>query len=199
VPWDFADDSPLRALSAHTPPKVVFGAVCEELGRYFAPDGLRYVRSRPRLEQRRGDLTLAMAMWSSRSNIVGEQVALEVVSQVASAALRKWVTTTGIGRGNVLFTVDTRNAATGRYEKYFDIARVTPTSFVDIAEAIRRVCWEPMACITAEGAVPPELHPRLRPIDDNVACWLWMQGRREEALAMEGLPDDLVTRLRAQT
>ncbi|MEV5709019.1 hypothetical protein [Actinoallomurus sp. NPDC052274] len=196
--WYFADDSPLRALSSRTLPKIVFNAVCDELGRYFAPDGLRYVRSRPRVEQRCGDLVLTLSMWSSRSNVGGEHVALEVVSHVDSRALAKWVKATGIGGGKALFTVDTRNARTGRYEKYFNVAAVTPASFVDLAETIRRVCWEPMTCITAEGTLRAEVHPRLEPIEDNFACWLWMRGRRDEALATAGLSDDVRARLLAQ-
>ncbi|WP_249645469.1 hypothetical protein [Nocardia sputi] len=196
--WTFADDSPLRILSPHTAPKIVFHAVCDELARYFAPEGIRYLRSRPRMEQRRGDLTLEMAMWSSRSNVAGQQVGLEVVSHISSQALAKWIKATGIGRNNALFTVDTRKASSGVHQKYFDIAAVNPESFVGIAETIRRVCWEPMTCVTAEGTLPAELHPRLKPIADNFACWLWMHGRRAEALATAGLPDDLRARLLAQ-
>jgi len=183
----------LSSPSNHTP-KEIFQAACDELGRYFAPDGLRYFGSRPRLEQKRGDLTLTMAMWSSRFNIPGEQVALEVVSTVSSRRLAKWIKQSGVGRNNAIFSVDTHDPTTGKYEKYFNVFN-TAAGFVEMAERIRTVCWAPMDCIGADGSVPSAPHPKLVPITDNLACWLWMNGERQRALALPDLEPELVARL----
>jgi hypothetical protein len=193
--WTF--DSPiLQRMSPHAAPKDIFQAVCDELGRYYARDGLRHVRSRPRLEQKRGELTLVMAMWSSRHNISGVQVALEVVSTVHSAELKKWIKKTGIGRNDAVFDVDTKDPETGHYRKYFEVWGITPATFIELAEEIRTWCWEPMAAIKPDGTVPDPLPPRLDIIADNYACWLWMRDERERALAVPGLEPELVSALK---
>jgi len=192
--WTF--ESPiLQRMSPHAAPKDIFQAACDELGRYFARDGLRYVRSRPRLEHKRGDFTLTMALWSSRSNLAGESIALEVVSAVCSTALKKWIKTTGVGRNDGLFTVDTKDPETGKYRKYVDVWGITPATFPDLAEEIRAWCWAPMAALGA-GEVPDPLPARLEIIEDNYACWLWMRGEHARALAVPDLEPELVTALK---
>jgi hypothetical protein len=37
------------------------------------------------------------------------------------------------------------------------------------------------------------------PYHGNFACWLWMHGHRDKAVAIAGLSDDLRARLLAQT
>src|ERR1041385_953348 len=155
--WIFAADSCLRRMSPYLTPKDIFQAACDELGRYFERDGLRYVRSRPRLEQQRGDLVLVMSLWSSRSNMAGQHVALEVVSTVRARRLARWSKQTGEGRPAHNFSVDTKNPTPGTYDNYFDVWGVTPASFVVLAEKIRDVCWTPMACIEADGSIPETL------------------------------------------
>ena len=87
--WRFTEDSPLHNQTAHTPCNTIFTAVCGELARYFESQGARYARSRPKLTFRRGDLKLALAFWSSRSNIPGEIVVLEMIPSFYSLALAK--------------------------------------------------------------------------------------------------------------
>jgi hypothetical protein len=183
-------------MSPHSAPKDIFQAACDELGRYFARDGMRYVRSRPRLEHKRGELALVMAMWSSRRNMPGEAVALEVVSTVYSSALKKWIKQTGVGRNNAVFSVDTHDAETGRYRKHFDVWSITPATFIEVAEEIRTWCWAPMAALGPAGEVPDPLPSRLEIVEDNYACWLWMRGERERALAVPGLQPELVADLK---
>ncbi len=178
-------------MSPHAAPKDIFQAVCDELGRYYARDGLRYVRSRPRLELRRGEFTLEMGLWSSRSNMPGQSVALEVVSTVHSTELKKWIKRTGVGRNDAVFTVDTKDPETSRYRKYFDVWGLTSARFIELAEEIRTWCWAPMSALGG-GEVPDPLPPRLRIIEDNYACWLWLHGECERALAVPGLDPEFV-------
>jgi hypothetical protein len=193
--WTF--ESPiLQRMSPHAAPKDIFQAACDELGRYFAGDGLRYVRSRPRLERKCGELTLVMAMWSSRNNTAGEAIGLEVVSVVRSTELKKWIERTGIGRNDAVFSVDTQDPETKRFHKYFDVWGMTPATFVEMAEAIRTWSWAPMSALES-GEVPDPLPPGLQIIEDNYACWLWMRGERERALAVPGLEPELVAALNA--
>ncbi len=193
--WTF-DSLILQRMSPDAAPRDIFQAVCDELGRYFAHDGMRYVRSRPRLELRRGDFTLVMGMWSSRSNISREAVAIEVVSTVHSAELKKWIKRTGVGRNDAVFSVDTKDPETGRYRKYFDAWGITPATFIELAEDIRTWCWEPISTLGPDE-MPDPLPPRLQIIEDNYACWLWMRGEHERALAVSGLEPELVAELNA--
>jgi hypothetical protein len=146
--------------------------------------------------QKRGDLVLEMAMWSSRSNMAGQAVALEIVSTVSSTALAKWIEKTGIGRNGAVFSVDTRDPATKRYRKYFDVWAITPAQFVALAEEVRAWCWAPMAALGPAGEVSDPLPSRLEIINDNYACWLWMRDERERALAVSGLDPELVAALK---
>lgn len=89
MPWEWAPKSPLHTQTSGTPCESIFRGVCDELGRYFEPLGARYARSRPKLTFKRGSLKLEIGLWSSRSNIPGEYVNLEVVPSFFSLELAK--------------------------------------------------------------------------------------------------------------
>jgi hypothetical protein len=169
--------------------------ILQRMSPHFAPEGLRYVRSRPRLERARGDLTPTMAMWSSHSNMPGESVALEVISTVYSAKLAKWIRQTGVGRNNAVWTVDTKHPETGRFQRNHNVWGLTPATFVELAEKIRTWSWTPMAALETDEP-PDPLPPRLEPVADNYACWLWMRGEHERALAIPYLDEAFVAKLK---
>jgi hypothetical protein len=114
--WSFSKESILNRLSPYTEPKAVFHAVCDELARFFHPDGWTYRRARPTLTQARGDLQCEIAFWSSRSNMAGQQVAVEVVAHVRYKKLKKWIAQHGVGRNDAIATVKFLNPETGKYE-----------------------------------------------------------------------------------
>ncbi len=165
--------------------KEVFDSVCAQLAEAFANDGLRFRRSRPRLSQTRGDLTLEMNFWSSHSNIEGDFVCLETLSYVSSKSLAAWVKKTGVGRNGTILSV----ART--VDNVWGLTTVT-----ELAAKLRRAHWEPMKVISPSGELPPNLPDSLTIIDDSYACWLWMQGRKKEALAVPGLEDAFIAALK---
>ncbi len=91
--WKWKKGSPLENQTAHTPCESIFRAVCDELAIYFEPFGARYAKSRPKLTFKRGSLKLEIGLWSSRSNIPGEYVNLEVIPSYFSLILAKSETT----------------------------------------------------------------------------------------------------------
>ena len=56
--WTWEENSVLNHISAYTAPKDIFHAVCIELGRYFALQGAKYTKSRPRLKWKGNKLRL---------------------------------------------------------------------------------------------------------------------------------------------
>jgi hypothetical protein len=68
----------------NTPCKEIFSAVCEELGNYYVSKGFKYTKSRPKLTLEKGDNKLEIAFFSSRSNIPGNYVNLEIIPTIKS-------------------------------------------------------------------------------------------------------------------
>src|SRR5262249_17748612 len=114
--WTFASNSILNRLGPYSAPKEVFHAVCDELALFFAPEGWKYRRSRPELTRPRGALDCVMAFWSSRSNMPGQQVALEVVAHIRCKQLKKWIAEHGVGRNDAIAMVDFYDPITKTYE-----------------------------------------------------------------------------------
>jgi len=67
----------------------IFKAVCEELGKYYENKGFKYSKSRPKISYQDKELKVEIAFWSSRSNIPGEYVKLEIVPSFYSKAVIK--------------------------------------------------------------------------------------------------------------
>lgn len=67
----------------------VFQAVCDELGAYYQQFDCRYARSGPHLTKKLGDIKLKLGFWSSRTNLQGESVALEIFPEFESMSLAK--------------------------------------------------------------------------------------------------------------
>ena len=83
--WEWPEDSILRRVTPTTPTREIFQAVCNEIGRYYQPAGLKYTRSNRRLKWRGELLRCELGFWSSHSNLPGEWVNLEVVTTVFAA------------------------------------------------------------------------------------------------------------------
>jgi hypothetical protein len=92
--WNFKSGSVLANPSRHTDCSEIFQSVCDELGEYYQKQGFKYARSGPHLTIKSGDIKLKLAFWSSRSNISGESVLLEIIPSFESVSLTKQLSKT---------------------------------------------------------------------------------------------------------
>jgi hypothetical protein len=77
---NWTDNKTLLDYSKYTPCNDIFQAVCDEIGKYYvAQHGFTYARSRPKITIKNKDFKLEIAFWSSRSNIPGDYVNLEII------------------------------------------------------------------------------------------------------------------------
>ncbi len=77
---NWTNNKTLSDYSKHTPCNDIFQAVCDEIGKYYAQkEGFKYARSRPKIMLKNKDFKLEIAFWSSRSNIAGNYVNLEII------------------------------------------------------------------------------------------------------------------------
>lgn len=80
--WKWEMDSILYSKSPHVPPKDIFQAVCNELGRYYLEKELQYVKSKRELRWKGNNLWCKFGFWSSHHNRKGEWVNLEIVTSL---------------------------------------------------------------------------------------------------------------------
>lgn len=85
IRWEWEKNSVLYNKSPYVPPREIFQAVCDELGRYFAQSGAKYTKSSRKIKWTLGAVRLETAFWSSHGNTAGEWVNLEIVSTVYAA------------------------------------------------------------------------------------------------------------------
>lgn len=82
IQWEWEENSVLYKTSPYTPPREIFQAVCNELGRYFAQSGAKYTKSSRKIKRTLGTVRLETAFWSSHGNTAGEWVNLEIVTTI---------------------------------------------------------------------------------------------------------------------
>ncbi|MDE6732040.1 MAG: hypothetical protein K2J77_04105 [Oscillospiraceae bacterium] len=82
IEWTWVENSVLYNDSPYVPPREIFQAACDELGRYFTQNGAKYTKSNRKIKWNLGAARLEAAFWSSHSNIAGEWVNLEIVSSI---------------------------------------------------------------------------------------------------------------------
>lgn len=80
--WKWAENSVLYNNSPYVPPKEIFQAVCDELGRYYSQSGAKYTKSNRKIKQKYEKVLCELGLWSSHGNIQGEWVNLEIVTTV---------------------------------------------------------------------------------------------------------------------
>lgn len=85
IDWEWEENSVLYKTSPYTPPRDIFQAVCNELGRYFAQGGAKYTKSSRKIKWMFGAVRLETAFWSSHGNTAGEWVNLEIVTTIYAA------------------------------------------------------------------------------------------------------------------
>ena len=80
--WKWSENSVLYNNSPYVPPKDIFQAVCDELGRYYSEKGAKYTRSNRKIKVKFECVICEFGLWSSHGNIQGEWVNLEIVTSV---------------------------------------------------------------------------------------------------------------------
>ena len=75
--------------SQYTPCQEIFQAVCDEIGKHFEKRGFKYSPSSPKITINDKILKVEICFWSSRSNIPGEYVNLEILPNFYSNQLIK--------------------------------------------------------------------------------------------------------------
>jgi hypothetical protein len=64
----------------NTPCKDIFEAACDEIGAYYSAEkGFKYTPSRPKLVLERGEYKLEIAFFSTRTNVQGKWVTLQII------------------------------------------------------------------------------------------------------------------------
>lgn len=85
----WTENKVLLEYSEHTPCKDIFQAVCNELGSYYSTKGFKYSPSRPKIVGENGNIKLEIGFSSSRSNMPGNWVNLEILPGFYSKQLKK--------------------------------------------------------------------------------------------------------------
>jgi len=85
----WTDNKILLEYTRYTPCQEIFQAVCDEIGRHYQNLGFKYSRSTPKLVIENDKIKLEICFWSSRSNIPGEWVNLEILPNFYSLQLKK--------------------------------------------------------------------------------------------------------------
>ena len=99
----WTEDSILTNQSEHTPPAEIFDAFCQAIGFYYQQKGYKYTKSRPKVKIESKDLFVEINFWSSRSNMAGSSVGLEILPYVGSKKLKKWIKTNKTGRNEYIY------------------------------------------------------------------------------------------------
>ncbi len=97
-------DSILNNYNSNTKPSEIFKEVCDLIGNYYTKKGWKYSKSRPKIIYNNSDLTIEINFWSSRSNMAGSFVHLEILPYVCSKKLKKWIKENKIGRNQFIYS-----------------------------------------------------------------------------------------------
>jgi hypothetical protein len=69
----------LHHQQSHTPCKVIFQAVCDEIGAFYIQKGFKYTSSRPKLVIEKEGIKLEICFFSTRTNVVNQSVSLQII------------------------------------------------------------------------------------------------------------------------
>lgn len=99
----WTENSILTNQSENTPPAEIFDEFCQAIGYYYQQKGYKYNKSRPKVKIESKDLFVEINFWSSRSNMAGSSVGLEILPYVGSKKLKKWIKTNKTGRNEYIY------------------------------------------------------------------------------------------------
>lgn len=86
---NWTENKTLLEYTQYTACQDIFQATCDEIGKYYQEKGFKYTGSRPKLTKEVDKIKLEISFWSSRNNIPGESVNLEILPNFYSTQLKK--------------------------------------------------------------------------------------------------------------
>lgn len=123
--WTWAENSVLYSDSPYVPPREIFQAACDELGRYFSQFGAKYTKSNRKIKWNLGVVRLEAVCWSSHSNIAGNWVCLEIVSSIYAADK------TGLDKKGLIYA--------GPRPESFNVYKLDNAKFTEIVEYLNGI------------------------------------------------------------
>ncbi|MBD10026.1 MAG: hypothetical protein CMC68_04610 [Flavobacteriaceae bacterium] len=100
---NWKNDSILKNYNDETKPSDIFKEVCDLVGDYYSEMGWKYYGSRPKIKRESNDLIVEINFLSSRSNMSGSYIQLEILPYVSSKKLKKWIKENDIGRNSFIY------------------------------------------------------------------------------------------------
>lgn len=85
----WTENKTLLVYTEYTPCREIFQAVCDELGKHYVTKGFKYSRSQQKLTVETESIKLIIGFSSSRSNIPGEWICLDIGPAFFSKLLGK--------------------------------------------------------------------------------------------------------------
>jgi len=192
----WTEDSILTNQSDSTPPAEIFDAFCQAIGYYYQQKGYKYTKSRPKVKIETKDLFVEINFWSSRSNMAGSNVGLEILPYVGSKKLKKWIKANKTGRNEYIY-------GPTKYDfRFQNIYGATVDFFLDLILKIDKYIADQLNIEDNKKFIDQlmaENNSEL--IIDNFACYLAMTNdpRLSSFIEahIEGVGDELITKLKA--
>lgn len=165
----WTEDSILTNQSDTTPPAEIFEAFCQAVGYYYQQKGFKYTKTRPKVRLETKDLFIEINFWSSRNNMAGSSVGLEIIPYVGSKKLKRWIKSHATGRNEYLY------APTNYDFRFQNIYGATVDFFLDLILSIDKYIAAWLKIEDNQQFIDKlleENNPDI--VADNFACYLAM-------------------------
>jgi hypothetical protein len=189
----WTENSILTNQNDTTPPGEIFDEFCQAIGYYYQQKGYKYTRSRPKVKIETRDLFVEINFWSSRSNMAGSSVGLEILPYVGSKKLKKWIKTNKTGRNEYIY-------GPTKYDfRFQNIYGATVDFFLDLILKIDKYIAEQLDIADNKKFLDKLLVENSNElITDNFACYLAMTNDPRLQEFIESHPDGVSTELAAK-
>jgi hypothetical protein len=194
----WTENSILTNQNDTTPPGEIFDEFCQAIGYYYQQKGYKYTRSRPKVKIETRDLFVEINFWSSRSNMAGSSVGLEILPYVGSKKLKKWIKANKTGRNEYIY-------GPTKYDfRFQNIYGSTVDFFLDLILKIDKFIAEQLDIADNKKYIDKLLAENSSElITDNFACYLAMTNDPGLQEFIESHPDgvsvELVAKLKELT
>ncbi len=189
----WTENSILTNQNETTPPGEIFDEFCQAIGYYYQQKGYKYTRSRPKVKIETRDLFVEINFWSSRSNMAGSSVGLEILPYVGSKKLKKWIKTNKTGRNEYIY-------GPTKYDfRFQNIYGASVDFFLDLILKIDKYIAEHLNIADNKNFLDQLITDNSSEIiTDNFACYLAMNNDPRLQAFIESHPDGVSTELAAK-